>query len=68
MKRFRWTRGRYRKAHHLARLLARFYILPDDAPELVQRYFRLWEQHQQSADPLLAPLRWRLGLDDEIPF
>lgn len=71
MKRFQWTRARYHRAHHLARLLPRFYILPEEAPALVQRYWNLWEQHPQRSDELAQPMMsrepycWR---DDGLPF
>lgn len=69
--RFRWTRARYKHAHHLNRLLARMYELPyGDAPAIVQRLWELREAHPQRDDELLQPLRWRLGVkfNDEIPF
>jgi hypothetical protein len=66
MKRFRWTRSKYRHAQHLARLFCRFYILPDDAPEIVRLYFELWEEHPQHEDPLLRPISYRY--DPAIPF
>jgi hypothetical protein len=71
-RRFRWTRKRYRHAHHLVRLLNRFGYIPD-MPRIVERYEALWDEHRQAEDPLLRPLRWRLhnrryGDDDDIPF
>lgn len=67
MKRFRWTRKKYRHAQQLSRLLPRFYVLPDDAPAIVQRYWELIEEHGLDLDdPLLIPLRLRY--DPEIPF
>lgn len=67
--RFRWTRKAYRRAHHLARLLALFYDLPA-RPELVQRYLDLWERHPAAEDPLAVPLDRRLASfkGDDIPF
>lgn len=68
-KTFRWTRRRYRKAHSLSRFVGRWlYELPDQ-PELVRRYFELWEQHPQREDPLLTPMQWRPRYcPDDIPF
>jgi hypothetical protein len=72
MKRFRWTRAKYRHAAHLARFFARFiYYLPDEKPALLERYFDLWERRPQLEDPLLTPLwirRDRFKSDDGIPF
>lgn len=66
MKRFRWTRRKYQHARRLARMLHRFYVLPDDMPPIVQEYMDLWEEHPQYEDPLLTPIGWRY--DPEIPF
>lgn len=67
-RRFRWTRERYRKAQHLSRFYARWvYELPSEPPQLLQRYFDLWERHRQKDDPLLVPLKYRHESDD-IPF
>lgn len=66
MKRFRWTRTKYRRAQHLARLLARFENMPSDAPAIVERYWGLWAQYHSYGDPLLRPISWRY--DPEIPF
>ncbi|MDT7835017.1 hypothetical protein [Aquabacterium sp. OR-4] len=68
-RRFRWTRERYRKAHHLSRLFARWvYDLPSEPPQLVQRLWELYERHPQNPDPLLTPLKYRHERDSEIPF
>ncbi len=71
-KRFRWNRARYRRAAHLSRYFARHvYDLPSDPPDLLRRYFDLWERHPQRDDPLLQPLRWRdrqRSNDSDIPF
>lgn len=67
MKRFRWTRAKYRRAQHLARLLPRVNYSQSDAPDIVQRYFTLWERYPSYGDPLLTPMRYRYELDD-IPF
>lgn len=67
-RRFRWTRERYRQAQRLARFYSRWvYELPSEKPRLLQRYFDLWERHQQRDDPLLQPVRYRYNQDD-IPF
>ena len=66
-KRFKWTRAKYRRADHLARLLGRQITVVGEEPDLVRRYFELWARHPQHNDPLLQPLRYRVGLDD-IPF
>lgn len=70
MKRFRWTRKKYREADHLARFFARFFhYLPHEKPALLERYFELWERHPQGKDPLTEPLDWRRWkVSDEIPF
>lgn len=68
-RRFRWTRERYRKAHSLARFLARWpYHFDSYPPPLVQRFFDLYEKHPQRADPLTQPLHLRRGFPDSIPF
>lgn len=65
---FRWTRQRYRRAASLCRFFARVrHRQPDTEPELLQRFFALWERHPQSADPLLTPLHER-ERDSDIPF
>lgn len=70
-RRFRWNRKTYRQAHHLARLLAR-YIMPDQPPAILRRYWELWERQRQrsEADPLEDPLYLRLARfkGDDIPF
>jgi hypothetical protein len=69
--RFHWNRKRYRKAQHLSRFFGRWvYDLPSDPPELLRRFYELWERHPQRDDPLLTPFEWRRhSLDrDEIPF
>ena len=66
-KRFRWTRKLYRQADSLCRFIGRhMYELPDQ-PNLVRRYFELWDRYQQSEDPLLLPL-WQRYQRDDIPF
>lgn len=68
-RRFRWTRERYRKAHHLSRFFARWvYDLPSEPPQLVQRLWELYERHPRNPDPLLVPLKYRHERDSEIPF
>lgn len=67
-RRFRWTRERYYKAHHLSRFFARWvYELPSEPPRLLQRLWELYERHPQNTDPLLTPLKYRHERD-EIPF
>lgn len=68
--RFRWTRARYRRADHLARLLSRMQHDLHAPPELVERYFRLWSRYRPEADPLAEPLWLRLSRfkGDDIPF
>jgi hypothetical protein len=69
--RFRWTRERYRKAHHLNRLLGR-HIECWNAPPLVQLYQHLWSEHDMRShhDPLADPLSLRLARfkGDDIPL
>ena len=71
MRRFRWTRSKYKHAHHLARLIPRLWneprgYLSSDPPLIVQRYFDLWQDYRSHGDPLLVPLHMRY--DPEIPF
>ena len=61
---FRWTRAKYKRAHHLARFLSRVHGLSYKSPALVERYIELWEQHPQFEDPLLTPYTWRRPVDD----
>lgn len=69
--RFRWTRERYYRAHHLNRLLNRFQCLPE-MPRLLERYYALRALHPQHDDPLKRLVCFRLDdkrrLDDGIPF
>lgn len=66
MKRFRWTRAKYRHARHLARLLSRLENMPSSAPDIVERYWALWAMYPSFGDPLRRPISWRY--DPEIPF
>ena len=68
-KRFRWTRKAYEHAEWLSRFMGRhLYELPEQ-PNLLRRYFELWERHPQREDPLLKPLRYRRDrFSDDIPF
>jgi len=69
MKRFRWTRKAYRRAHWLARFMGRHLYELDHQPNLLRRYFELWDRNPQRDDPLLTPVRQRLNCwGDEIPF
>ncbi len=64
---FRWTRAKYKRASHLARLLPQIYSIHASAPPLVQRWLDLMEPIGQQRDPLTVPLRYRHP-SDEIPF
>lgn len=73
---FKWTRDKYRKAHQLARLFSRWsrlfsrldcQQLPSEPPDLLRRYFELWERHPQHDDPLFVPLKCRYDRSG-IPF
>lgn len=66
-KRFRWTRERYRRAHHLSRLLSNLLDWRSQPPPLVQRYIELWDQYPQHADPLEVPIVYR-RCKDSVPF
>lgn len=66
MKRFRWTRELYKRAHHLNRFMPRVCSYAE-APSLVRQFWALWEHHQQGNDPLLTHISWRYDRDD-IPF
>lgn len=71
--RFRWTRERYRKAHHLSRLLGRHIEhWGPDLPPIVQAFHELWSQQEKRSvpDPLDYPLHLRLARHkgDDIPF
>lgn len=73
VKRFRWTRRTYRKAHQLVRLLPRMRDFTSlGTPALVDRYFELWRRHPQFEDRLLEPGRIKRLLaykrGDDIPF
>ncbi len=65
-KRFRWTRAKYKRAHHLNRLLEHV-PGPWNPPPLVERFLKLWEQHPQMYDPLTLPLEFRYDRSD-VPF
>lgn len=67
-----WSRERYRKAHHLARLLPRLHA-GRELPKLVEEYAALWRawnwQHEWGIDPMATSARYRLALKrDEVPF
>ena len=68
-RKFKWSRDRYRKAQHLLRSFGRWDCeqLPSEPPQLLRRYFELWERHPQHDDPLLLPLKCRYDRND-IPF
>lgn len=66
-KKFRWTRARYKRASHLARLLPQMFGWRSTPPLLVQRYLDLWKQHPQQTDPLTVPY-WRRYPTDDVPF
>jgi hypothetical protein len=66
---FRWTRAKYKRAHHLARLFAGFLHYRSEVPELVRRYQELEQQYPNCSDPLLTPLRYRADLRfGDVPF
>lgn len=68
-KRFRWSRKAYKHAAWLARFMGRHLYELGEQPNLLRRYFELWDRHPQKEDPLLIPLRRRLDhWGDEIPF
>jgi len=65
--RFRWTRERYYRAHHLNRLLVRLNDYGYSAPPLVERLHDLYYRHPSHGDPLTIPIGWRYDRCD-IPF
>lgn len=71
-RRFRWTRKEYEHAAWLSRFTGRhLYELPEQPPDLLRRYWELWERRPQHDDPLLESARHRLNRKqdtDEIPF
>ncbi|MBX3610354.1 MAG: hypothetical protein KF871_10715 [Hydrogenophaga sp.] len=66
-RRFRWTRERYYRAHHLSRLLLRLNGYSYEPPSLVQRLMDLYALHPSNGDPLTVPIGWRYDRCD-IPF
>ncbi len=66
--RFKWNRKTYKMASHLARLINRFDHLPSQQPEILRRYFELWDRHPQREDFLLTPVKQRLGWKSGILF
>ncbi len=67
--RFRWTRKTYKQAAWLARFMGRHLYELGEQPNLLRRYFELWDRHPQKEDLLLMPVRQRLNCwSDEIPF
>lgn len=66
-RRFRWTRAKYRRAHHLSRLLTGLLEYQGSPPPLVERYLELWARYPQKTDPLATPLHRRYDIDS-IPF
>jgi hypothetical protein len=67
LKRFKWTRERYYRAHHLSRLLMRLNGYGYAPPPLVQRLIDLYALHPEKHDPLTTPIEWRYDRCD-IPF
>lgn len=71
-KRFKWTRDRYYRAKHLARLLSAFepYKLPDEQPGLARRYCDLMQPIWKQSDPFERPVWLRLEdtKPDGVPF
>ncbi|MCU7372801.1 hypothetical protein PEC18_18540 [Paucibacter sp. O1-1] len=70
--RFRWTRKSYKHAHWLARFMGRHLYELHHQPNLLRRYFELWERHPQKDDPLKRLVQFRLEerrwQDDGLPF
>jgi hypothetical protein len=70
-KRFRWTRKTYKHADWLARFMGRHLYELHDQPNLLRRYFELWDRHPQRDDPLTMPMNLRepyRSRGDDIPF
>lgn len=65
--RFRWTRERYYRAHHLSRFLLRLNGYGYAPPPLVQRLIDLYARYPEKGDPLTTPIEYRYDRDD-IPF
>lgn len=65
--RFRWTRDRYYRAHHLNRFLLRLNGYGYEPPPLVQRLHDLYASRPEKSDPLTVRLEWRYDRCD-IPF
>lgn len=66
---FRWTRAKYKRAHHLTRLFSGFLHYRSEVPALVRRYQELQEQYPNHRDPLLQPLRYRAAIRfGDVPF
>ena len=66
-RRWTWTRSRYERARRLSRMLGRFGDLPD-CPPIVARYHDLLSRISNHDDPLLTPVKVRLGWRQGIPF
>ncbi len=69
--RFRWTRKSYAHAAWLARFMGRHLYELGEQPNLLRRYFELWDRHPQREDPLRIHVTHRLAEkrhDDAIPF
>ena len=71
-KRFRWTRKTYWHADWLARFMGRHLYELHDQPNLLRRYFELWDRHPQQEDPLTKPMHmrepYRSAAGEDIPF
>ncbi|WP_310637271.1 hypothetical protein [Delftia acidovorans] len=66
---FRWTRAKYKRARHLARLFGGLLNWRSKVPALVLRYQELEEQYPNYPDLLLTPLRYRAALRfGDVPF
>jgi hypothetical protein len=67
-RRFRWTRKKYKHANWLARFMGRHLYELHHQPDLLRRYFELWDRYPGGDDPLLIPLARRHDRDSDIPF
>lgn len=69
LKTFRWTRKRYYRAQHLARLQSQL-CTPMQTPAIGEAYFALMRPIWDQRDPLDRPLWLRLEdtKPDGIPF
>jgi len=67
-KRFKWTRKAYQHAAWLSRFMARHVReLPDQPPDLLRRYWELWQRYPERGDPLAQALAERYP-ERDLPF